>query len=85
MRERERKRSTPLCNTAACGEDSELKVVALQLAIVHSLRIVIVGVLHSRGFYRLGFSTLIPVYSCLSPCFLFSAALIRVSSVVAEW
>ena len=39
-REREREeRSTPLCITAACGEDSGLKVVALELAIVHSLRI----------------------------------------------
>ena len=47
VRERERvreERSLPLCNTAACGEDSELKVVALQLAIVHSLFIVFIGV-----------------------------------------
>ena len=40
MRERDREsvreeRSTPLYITAACGEDSELKVVALQLATVY--------------------------------------------------
>ena len=38
-RERERER------------ERDKEVVALQLAIVHSLRIVIVGVLHSRGFF----------------------------------
>ena len=66
-RERVREeRSLPLCNTVAYGEDSELKVVALQLAIVHSLCIEIVGVLHSRGFSRIGFSTLNPVHSSLS-------------------
>ena len=72
-------RSLPLCNTAACGEDSELKVVALQLAIVHSLCIVIVGVVHSRGFSRTGLSTLnpvstlfsvFPIFCCIDSCFL---------------
>ena len=43
-RERETKRSLPLCITAACGEDSELKVVALKLHHCTSLFIVIVGV-----------------------------------------
>ena len=83
-RERERKRSTPLCNTAACGEDNELKVVALELAIVHSLRIVIVGVLHSRGFSRTGFSTLNPVSTLFSAFPVFCCNDSCVSSVVAE-
>ena len=64
VRESERvreERFLPLCSTAVCGEDSELKVVALQLVIVYFLHIVIVGVVHSRGFSRIGFSTLNPV------------------------